>query len=55
MKIDMSPAAISIRLKQVNQLRRACLRLAQSSVAVKICRTCGANEIVRRTSRALGR
>jgi|WetSurMetagenome_2_1015567.scaffolds.fasta_scaffold702424_1 hypothetical protein len=28
MKIDMSPATIDLRLKQVSQLRRTCLSLA---------------------------
>jgi len=36
MKIDMSPAAITRRLKQVSQLRRACLRLAKSRAGMDI-------------------
>jgi hypothetical protein len=55
MKIDMSPHAITLRLKQVNQLRRTCLALAQSSVGRKIREEYKANESVQRTSKALGR
>jgi hypothetical protein len=55
MKIDMSPRAITLRLKQVNQLRRACLALAQSSVGQKIQERRKAHEAVQRTSKALGR
>jgi len=55
MKIDMSPAAITIRLRQVNQLRRTCLALAQSSIALKIRQRCDSNKTVRRTSHAFGR
>lgn len=38
MKIDMSPLAITRRLKQVNQLRRTCLALANSSNGLRIRR-----------------
>ena len=55
MKIDMSPRAITLRLRQVNQLRRTCLVLAQSSVGQRIQEKCKANESVQRTSKALGR
>jgi len=55
MKIDMRPAAITLRLRQVSQLRRTCLALAQSSVALNIRRRCDGNETVRRTSRAFDR
>ena len=54
MKIDMSPAAITLRLKQVSQLRRACLILAKSSAGLRIRRIYAANESVQRTSLALG-
>jgi hypothetical protein len=30
MKVDMSPKAISLRLKRVSQLRRLCLSLAKA-------------------------
>jgi len=54
MKIDMSPSAVTLRLKQVNQLRRACLALANSSAARKIRKEYAANRLVQRTSLALG-
>jgi hypothetical protein len=54
MKIDMSPAAVTLRLKQVNQLRRTCLALAKSSVGQSIRKKYAANKLVERTSRALG-
>ena len=44
MKIDMSLRAITLRLEQVNQLRRTCLSLAQSSVGRKIREKYKANE-----------
>jgi len=55
MKIDMSPPAITLRLKQVNQLRRTCLALANSNVARSIRKKYAANKLVQRTSHALGR
>ena len=55
MKIDMSPRAVTLRLKQVNQLRRTCLALADSSAARRIRIKYAANKMVRRTSLALGR
>ncbi len=55
MKIDMSPEAIDRRLKQVEQLRRACLSLASSSAGRDIMKTRTENRSVRRTSQALGR
>lgn len=54
MKIDMSPAAITLRLRQVIQLRRACLTLAESSEGQRIRRINAANKSVQRTSLALG-
>jgi hypothetical protein len=54
MKIDMSPSAVTLRLKQVNQLRRTCLALANSNVARRIRKKHEANQLVRRTSHALG-
>lgn len=53
MKIDMSPTAITLRLKQVNQLRRTCLALAQSSLGMRIQEKHKTNESVQRTSKAL--
>jgi hypothetical protein len=55
MKIDMSARAVTLRLKQANELRRACLALADSSAGRKIRKQFAANESVRRTSKALGR
>jgi len=55
MKIDMSPRAVTLRLKQTNQLRRACLALAQSSAGREIREKHKTNQSVQRTSRALGR
>jgi hypothetical protein len=55
MKIDMSPAAITLRLKQVEELRQACLALAGSSIALKIRQKYSANKSIQRTSQAIGR
>jgi hypothetical protein len=55
MKIDMSPGAVTLRLKQVAQLRNACLALARSSTSLEICKKNTANKLVQRTSLALGR
>lgn len=55
MKIDMSPAAVTLRLRQADELRRACLSLAKSSAGLGIQRKRAANKTVQRTSRALGR
>ena len=55
MKIDMSPKAVTLRLKQVSQLRKACLALARSSSGLKIRKRNSANKLVQRTSLALGR
>ncbi len=55
MKIEMSPRAITMRLKMVNQLRRTCLSLADSSTGKKIRKQFSANKSVQRISHALGR
>jgi len=55
MKIDMTPAAVTLRLKQVAQLRRACLALAKSGKGLEVCKKHPTNKTVRRTSSALGR
>ena len=55
MKIDMSPAAVTLRLRQVSQLTRACLTLAKSSMGRRIRQKHAANKSVQRTSLALGR
>ena len=55
MKIDMSPDAVTQRLKIVNQLRRACLSLADSSEGRRIQKKNMTNKLVQRTAEALGR
>jgi hypothetical protein len=55
MKIDMSRGAVTLRLRQVAQLRKTCLALARSSAGFEIQRRKPANKTVQRTSRALGR
>ena len=54
MKIDMSEKAVTSRLRAVNQLRKACLSLADSSAGKRIRKQCVDNKSVQRTSRALG-
>jgi len=54
MKIDLSRSAVTLRLRQVNQLRRTCLALANSSAGRSICKKYAANKLVQRTSHALG-
>lgn len=53
MKIDMSDRAITSRLKTVNQLRKLCISLAQSSEGKRIMTQFANNKSVQRTSRAL--
>ena len=55
MKIDMSREAVTLRLAQVEKLRRACLELAKSSKSTEIRMGKPANKTVQRTSHALGR
>jgi hypothetical protein len=54
MKIDMTPIAVTLRLRQASQLRQACLVLAKSSTGLRIQRRYAANHLVQRTSLALG-
>jgi hypothetical protein len=54
MKIDMSPDAITRRLKQVEELRGVCLSLADSSAGRRIRQKHPNNPIVQRTSQAIG-
>lgn len=54
MKIDMSPEAVAKRLKLVNELRRLCLSLANSSAGREIMRKNPNNKAVQRTAQALG-
>jgi hypothetical protein len=55
MKIDMSPKAITKRLRIVNELRRTCLSLANTGVGKEIMKKFLANQSVQRTARSLGR
>ncbi|MEW6185454.1 MAG: hypothetical protein AB1585_06920 [Thermodesulfobacteriota bacterium] len=55
MKIDMTAAAVTIRLKQVAQLRRACLALSRSSTGLDIQRKTAANKSVKQTPLTAGR
>ena len=55
MKIDLSPEAVTKRLKLVNELRRVCLSLANSSAGREILRKNSQNKTVQRTLSALGR
>ena len=55
MKIDLSPAAVRLRLEQVEALRRLCLSLARSSAGRRVMEKHPADENVKRTAAALGR
>ena len=55
MKIDLSRTAVTMRLRQVEELRRVCLCLSDSSAGRDIRRRFKANKLVQRTSHALGR
>ena len=55
MKTDMSSEAITKRLRVVNELRKICLSLANSSEGKRIQKKNSANKLVQRTARALGR
>ncbi len=55
MKIDLSAAAVANRLKIVNELRKVCLSLANSSAGREIIKKNPKNKIVQRTAQALGR
>lgn len=55
MKTDMSPRAVSRRLKQVEKLRHLCLSLAGSSAGSAVQSLIDKNKTVQqRTSKALG-
>jgi hypothetical protein len=54
MKIDMSPDAVTKRLKAVDELRRTCLSLANSSAGKKILRQFPTNKTVQRTLQSFG-
>ena len=56
MKIDMSREAVTNRLKTVEQLRKLCLSLANSSAGNQVRKQLPAdNEAIQKTSRVLGR
>ena len=54
MEIDMSPEAVAKRLRLVNELRRVCLSLANSSAGREIMKKHSKNKTVQRTVSALG-
>lgn len=54
MKIDLSSDAITRRLKTVDELRKLCLSLADSSIGRKVRDAHAADPTVQRTSRAIG-
>jgi hypothetical protein len=55
MKIDLSPAAVRLRLEQVEALRKLCLSLARSSAGRRVMEKHPTDENVERTAAALGR
>lgn len=54
MRVEMSSEAVSKRLKIVNELRRVCLSLANSSEGKRIQKTYSDNKQVQRTAKTLG-
>jgi hypothetical protein len=54
MKIDMSKQAVTHRLKMVNELRKVCLSLANSSAGKEIRKRFPADKALQRTSDVLG-
>lgn len=54
MKIDMSKQAVTNRLKAVNELRKVCFSLANSSAGKEIRKRFPADKVVQRTSDAIG-
>lgn len=54
MKIDMSREAVTNRLKTVEQLRKLCLSLANSSAGKQIRTQFPNNKSVQKTEQALG-
>jgi len=51
----MSPEAVTKRLRLVNELRKVCLSLANSSAGREVMKKNPKNKIVQRTAQALGR
>ena len=54
LKIDMSSEAITRRLQEVDELREACLSLADTPIGRRIRQRHADNPIVKRTAQALG-
>ena len=54
MKIDMSKNAITNRLKTVNQLRKVCLSLANSSAGAQIRKQAADKQRVEHVARRVG-
>ncbi|MFY9553367.1 MAG: hypothetical protein WAV47_01475 [Blastocatellia bacterium] len=50
MKVDMSPEAVTMRLKRVSQLRRLCLELGKMNPVLSIKTTAAETEAVDRRS-----
>lgn len=55
MKVDMSPEAVTRRLRQVSELRRLCLSLADTSLGRRIQQKNPDDPVVKRTREALGK
>lgn len=55
MKIDMNSDAITRRLKAVDELRKLCLSLADSSIGRKVREAHPDDPTVKRVSRAIGK
>ena len=55
MKIEMTSAAVTLRLKQVAHLRHVCLALARSSKGLEIQKNHATNKTVQRTFQAIGK
>ncbi len=55
LKIDMSPEAVTRRLKQAEELRKLCLSLAQTSIGLEIMEKHKDHPTVSRTAKAIGR
>jgi hypothetical protein len=55
MKIDLSSDAITRRLKTVDELRKPCLSLADSSIGRKVREAHPEDPAVQRVSRAIGK
>jgi len=52
MKVDMSPEAVTLRLKMANELRRTCLSLAKSNASKNIQDANADSKSVNQTNRS---